>query len=83
VLAVPVAFLLRLALARGFLRFEGLALAAAGALLLSYIVATTQVGLAASLVVALLIARRPFDDARQPPVSRLPPDLHSLPPDPG
>jgi arabinofuranan 3-O-arabinosyltransferase len=58
VLAVPVAFLLRLGLARGFLRFEGLWLAAAGALLLSYIVATTQVGLAASLIVALLIARR-------------------------
>jgi hypothetical protein len=58
VLAVPVAFLLRFALARGFLRFEGLALAAAGALLLSYIVATTQVGLMASLIVALLVARR-------------------------
>jgi hypothetical protein len=50
-------------LARGFLRFEGIALAAAGALLLSYIVATTQVGLAASLIVALLIARRVFDCA--------------------
>ena len=69
VLAVLVAFLLRFGLARGFLRFEGLALAAAGVLLLSYIVATTQVGLAASLIVALLIARRLFDDARQPPVS--------------
>ncbi len=62
-LAVPVAFLLRFGLARGFLRFEGLALAAAGALLLSYIVATTQVGLAASLIVALLIARRVFNCA--------------------
>jgi hypothetical protein len=62
-LAVPVAFLLRFGLARGFLRFEGIALAAAGALLLSYIVATTQVGLAASLIVALLIARRVFDCA--------------------
>jgi arabinofuranan 3-O-arabinosyltransferase len=64
VLAVPVAFLLRFALARGFLRHEGLALAAAGALLLSYIVATTQVGLAASLIVALLIARRAFGQLR-------------------
>ena len=61
VLAVPVAFLLRFCLARGFLRFEGLALAVSGALLLSYIVATTQVGLAASLIVALLIARRVWD----------------------
>lgn len=61
VLAVPVAFLLRFGLARGFLRFEALALAAAGALLLSYIVATTQVGLAASLIVALLVARRMWD----------------------
>lgn len=63
-LAVPVAFLLRFGLARGFLRFEGLGLAAAGALLLSYIMATTQVGLAASLIVALLIVRRTFDCAR-------------------
>jgi len=69
VLAVPVAFLLRLGLARGFLRFDGLWLAAAGALLLSYIVATTQVGLAASLIVALLVARRVLDDARKPPIS--------------
>jgi hypothetical protein len=66
VLAVPVAFLLRFGLARGFLRFEGLALAAAGALLLSYIVATTQVGLAASLIVALLIARRVLAGGREP-----------------
>ena len=68
-LAVPVAFLLRFGLARGFLRFDGLALAAAGALLLSYIVAATQVGLAASLIVALLIARHALDDARKPSMS--------------
>jgi hypothetical protein len=66
VLAVPIAFLLRFALACGFLRFDGAALAVAGALLLSYIVATTQVGLAASLIVALLVARRVFEDARAP-----------------
>jgi hypothetical protein len=66
VLAVPVAFLLRFGLARGFLRFDGVALAAAGALLLSYIVATTQVGLAASLVVALLVARRVRDKRSVP-----------------
>jgi arabinofuranan 3-O-arabinosyltransferase len=57
-LAVPVAFLLRYALAHGLCRVEGPALVAAGALLLSYIVATTQVGLAASLIVALLVVRR-------------------------
>jgi hypothetical protein len=65
-LSVPVAFLLRFGLARGFLRFDGLALAGAGALLLSYIVATTQVGLAASLIVALLIARHVLAGAREP-----------------
>lgn len=58
VLAVPVAFLLRYALAHGLRRIETPALVAAGALLLSYIVATTQVGLAASLIVALLIVLR-------------------------
>ena len=68
-LAVPVAFLLRFGLARGFLRFDGLALAAAGALLLSYIVAATQVGLLASLIVALLVARHARDHARKPSIS--------------
>ena len=58
VLAVPVAFLLRYGLAHGFNRHEGYALAAAGALLLIYIVATTQVGLAAGLIVALLVGWR-------------------------
>ena len=65
-LAVPCAYLLRFGLSHGFLRFEFLGLTAAGALLLSYIVATTQVGLAASLIVALLIARRIYDWARAP-----------------
>jgi hypothetical protein len=63
-LAVPVAFLLRYALAHGFRRVEGPALVAAGVLLLSYIVATTQVGLAASLIIALLFARRALDGRR-------------------
>jgi hypothetical protein len=61
VLAVPTAFLLRFCLAHGITRSEALGLAAAGALLLSYIVATTQVGLAASLIVALLVGRRVWD----------------------
>jgi hypothetical protein len=69
VLAVPVAFLLRFGLARGFLRLDGAALAAAGALLLSYIVATTQVGLAASLIVGLLVVRRVLAAARKPLIS--------------
>ena len=64
-LAVPVAFLLRYALAHGFRRREGPALATAGALLLSYIVATTQVGLAASCIVALLVGWRALDAARE------------------
>jgi hypothetical protein len=64
-LAVPVAFLLRYALGHGFRPVEGPALVAAGALLLSYIVITTQVGLAASLIVALLIGWRALD-RRQP-----------------
>jgi hypothetical protein len=49
---------LRTGLAHGFNRGEGYALAAAGVLLLIYIVATTQVGLAASLIVALLVGWR-------------------------
>src|SRR5262249_47692486 len=58
VLAVPTAFLLRFAMARGFLGSERILLPVAGALLLSYIVVTTQVGLAATLIVAFLIAQR-------------------------
>jgi arabinofuranan 3-O-arabinosyltransferase len=57
-LTVPVAFLLRFALARGFLASEGLGLCAAVALLLSYPYAKTQVGLAATLVVAALVVHR-------------------------
>jgi hypothetical protein len=64
VLAVPVAFLLRHALAHGFMRREGPILAVVGALLMSYIIATTQVGLAASLLVALLIGWRVVEVAR-------------------
>jgi arabinofuranan 3-O-arabinosyltransferase len=70
VLAVPAAFLLRIGLARGFRKFEGYALAVAGALLLSYIVATTQVGLAASLIIALLIGWRALDTVRNPKPAR-------------
>jgi arabinofuranan 3-O-arabinosyltransferase len=64
VLAVAVAFLLRIGLTHGFKQLEGYALAAAGALLLSYIVATTQVGFVASLIVAGLIGWRVRDAGR-------------------
>ena len=59
VLAVAVAFLLRLALAREFLsRVEIAALAAAGALILIYPYVKTQVGLAAVVIVMALIVHR-------------------------
>jgi arabinofuranan 3-O-arabinosyltransferase len=58
VLAVAVAFLLRLALQRGFVAGEIAALAAAGVLILSFPTVKTQVGLAAILIVMMLIVRR-------------------------
>jgi arabinofuranan 3-O-arabinosyltransferase len=59
VLAVAVAFLLRLALAREFLnRIEIVALATAGALILIYPYVKTQVGLAAVVIVMALIVHR-------------------------
>ena len=58
VLAVPVAFLLRLALARGFLVSEIFGLAAGGILLLIYPYVATHVGFAATLIVGVLILQR-------------------------
>ena len=59
VLAVAVAFLLRLALAREFLsRIEIAALAAAGTLILIYPYVKTNVGLAAVVIVMALIVHR-------------------------
>jgi arabinofuranan 3-O-arabinosyltransferase len=59
VLAVAVAFLLRLALAREFLTgIESAALAAAGALILIYPYVKTHVGLAAVVIVMALIVHR-------------------------
>jgi hypothetical protein len=59
VLAVAVAFLLRLALAREFLsRIEIAALSAAGALILIYPYVKTQVGLAAVAIVMALVVHR-------------------------
>jgi arabinofuranan 3-O-arabinosyltransferase len=65
VLAVAVAFLLRLALAREFLSgIEIAALAAAGALILTYPYVKTQVGLAAVVIVMVLIVHRASTQAR-------------------
>lgn len=58
VLAVPVAYLLRLGLADGFTLTERLGLPLAGALLLSYPLLKTQVGLAAVAIVAALVLQR-------------------------
>jgi arabinofuranan 3-O-arabinosyltransferase len=57
-LAVAVAFLLRFALARGFTVSEIVGLAGAGGLILIYPYVTTQVGLAAALIVMALVAQR-------------------------
>jgi len=58
VLAVPVAFLVRIALMRGFTRAETLLLPAGAALMLIFPYVKTQVGLAAVVIVAALIALR-------------------------
>jgi arabinofuranan 3-O-arabinosyltransferase len=64
VLAVAVAFLLRLGLVRGLSRIEIGGLAAAGALILIYPYVKTQVGLAATAIVAILIARQALAEMR-------------------
>ena len=72
VLAVAVAFLLRLALAREFLsRIEIAALAAAGALILIYPYVKTQVGLAAVVIVMILVMHRAFAQARSASATRI------------
>jgi len=58
ILAIPAAFLLKLALRRGFMASEVIGLLAAVALLLSYPYVKTQVGLAAAVIVAALIIQR-------------------------
>jgi len=57
-LTIPAAFLLRLALVRGFLASEVFGLGAAVVLLMSYPYVTTHVGLAATAIVAALIVQR-------------------------
>jgi arabinofuranan 3-O-arabinosyltransferase len=58
VLAIPVAYLVRLGLAGGFLAYELAALAVVFALVLSFIFVGIPVGLAVNLIVAALILRR-------------------------
>ena len=58
VLAVPVALLVRIGLKSGFRPYELPALACGLVLLLSFIPLVAPVGLGASLIVAVLIARR-------------------------
>jgi hypothetical protein len=66
VLAVAVAFLLRFALERGIATSEAVGLAGAGALILIYPYAKTQVGLAAVLIVLALVARRVAAEITRP-----------------
>jgi arabinofuranan 3-O-arabinosyltransferase len=58
VLAIPVAFLIRIGLESGFRRYELPALACALGLIVSFIFLGEPVGLAATLIVASLILRR-------------------------
>jgi arabinofuranan 3-O-arabinosyltransferase len=58
VLAIPVAYIIRLGLARGFLKLELPALGLVVALVLTFTVTGIPVGLAANLIVATLILRR-------------------------
>jgi hypothetical protein len=58
VLAIPVAFLVRMGLKSGFRPYELPALGCALALILSFIVLAQPVGLAATLIVSALVLRR-------------------------
>ena len=62
VLAVAIAFLLRLSLRRGFSAADIGALAAAGILILAFPYVRTQVGLAAVLIVGALVVQRALAD---------------------
>jgi hypothetical protein len=62
VLAVAIAFLLRLSLQRGFSAADIGALAAAGILILAFPYVRTQVGLAAVLIVGALVVQRALAD---------------------
>lgn len=64
VLAVPMAFLIRLGLAEGFRPYEPAGLAAAALALLAYPIVPAPAGLVATLIVAVLIVRRIASMAR-------------------
>lgn len=64
VLAVAVAFLLRFALARGFTIGEAAGLGGASALILIFPYNTTQLGLAAALIVLALVVARAIAELR-------------------
>jgi len=65
-LSVAVAFLLRYALQRGFTTADIPGLVCAGALILSYPFLTTQVGLAATLIVLALVLQRVLSERTYP-----------------
>jgi hypothetical protein len=58
VLAIPVAFLVRIGLAEGFRRYELGGLACAAALIVGFIFCGAPLGLGATLIVGALILRR-------------------------
>jgi hypothetical protein len=60
VLAIPLAFVLRLGLSRGFLAFEWPAIAAACGLILAFPALAMPTGFAAAVIVAALVVRRAF-----------------------
>jgi arabinofuranan 3-O-arabinosyltransferase len=70
VLAVAVAFLLRFALERGFTIGDIIGLGVAGVLILIYPYVKTQVGLAAVLIVLVLVAQRTLLEVRFTPRAR-------------
>jgi arabinofuranan 3-O-arabinosyltransferase len=71
VLAVPVAFLVRIGLASGFRRYELAGLGCALALIYSFMFLRAPVGLGATLIVATLIARRAGPWWRREPMPSL------------
>jgi arabinofuranan 3-O-arabinosyltransferase len=71
VLAIPVAWLVRIGLETGFRRYELVALACAVGLIVSFIFLMAPVGLGATLIVAGLILRRAGPWWRRAPASRM------------
>jgi arabinofuranan 3-O-arabinosyltransferase len=66
VLAIPLAFLLRVGFASGFLPFEWPAIAAACGLVLAFPALAMPTGFAAAVIVAALLARRAAAELRSP-----------------